>query len=99
MYYNTVARPKTSPEDASFGHAIGQRIEAARTTAGLSQGKLAALTDVSVDTIRSLETGRISNPGLLVTVRLCSALGTRIGDLVTEALTESQLNHEASTKP
>ena len=99
MYSNTVARPRTSPEDASFGHAVGRRIEAARSTAGLSQGRLAALTDVSVDTIRSLETGRIGNPGLLVTVRLCNVLGAGIADLVTDAINESQLNHEASPKP
>lgn len=85
-----MGRPRTSVKDAEFGLALGRAIERSRVAGSLSAGALAASAGVSVDTIRSIESGRISSPGLLVTLRLCRALGTSIDQLVAEAIELAQ---------
>lgn len=81
-----VTRPPTPAADRAFGRALGRHVATERSSRGISGGDLAAQSGVSLDAIRSLETGRTPSPGFLLVTRLSRALNTSLDDLATEAL-------------
>lgn len=82
-----------------INHCIGQNIKMARERAGLTQDKLAELTDVGVPFLAKLETGKVGI-SLSNFIHFCSVLGVSADYLIwgernennVEALTE-RLRH------
>ena len=78
--------PSASSESAtSLGSAIGRMIQETREKRGLSAEKVARRADISVDTIRSIEQGRVPNPRIGTVVTIASALGVGVDKLVGPA--------------
>ena len=62
---------------------LGEKIQALRTDAGMSQEELAARVGVTRQTIGMIEAGRF-NPSLALCVAICRALGKTLNDLFWE---------------
>lgn len=86
MYNNTMPRRQTSQEERAHGLSLGQAIKRCRERRSLSAAELAGLSRVSVDTVRSLECGRVPRPGFLTVARLATALGVSLDELQALAL-------------
>ena len=78
--------PRTPTSDAERlrGEALGRAIRAARQEANKTSERVAVEADVSVDTLRRIEQGRIANPGVFTVAAIAGGLGTPL-----EALLES----------
>lgn len=86
MYSYCVPRPPLPPEDLRFGVQVGLSLREQRKRSLLSGMELSRESGVSLDTIRSIESGRVGSPGLLVSCRLSRALGLSVDDLALKAL-------------
>lgn len=86
MYSYAVPRPPLPPADVQFGVQLGLSLREQRQHSLLSGMELSRESGVSLDTIRSIESGRVGSPGLLVSCRLSRALGLSVDDLALRAL-------------
>ena len=86
MYSNTMPRSARSEEERAFGVALGKRIALERETRSLSGDQLARSAGVSTDSVRSIEAGRISSPGIYLTARIARVLGVSLDDLTKSAM-------------
>jgi transcriptional regulator with XRE-family HTH domain len=80
-----MTRRSTSVEDREHGRQLGVLIAAERREQGRSAPDLARESSVAIDTVRSLETGRVATPGFLTIARLASSLGLSLDELHTRA--------------
>lgn len=64
--------------------ALGEAIRRVRLMTGCSQEELAFRTDIERGYLSSIESGK-QNPGFISLVRIASALGVTVAELVTEA--------------
>ena len=88
MYCYNVPRRANSPEEVLFGVEVGRALKRARQDRDLSGSNLSALSGVSIDAIRSIESGRIASPGLLVSSRMTRALSLSLDDLIADVQQE-----------
>lgn len=86
MYCYRMPRRMNSPQEVLFGAQVGRVLRRARQNQDLSGSSLAALSGVSIDAIRSIESGRVASPGLLVSSRISRALSLSLDDLIVEVL-------------
>ena len=70
---NTIMSITENTDD--FGKFFGELLRDKRNEAGFNQSELSFHSRVSLDTIRSIECGRIKSPGLLISSILVKALG------------------------
>lgn len=68
-----------------FGRHVGKVLSEHRRSLGLSGADLSGQTGVSLDAIRSIETGRVASPGLYVLARISTALGCSLDELARDA--------------
>jgi transcriptional regulator with XRE-family HTH domain len=61
--------------------AIGRRIAKRRETLGLSGQQLAQEAGVSIDTVRSIESGRVPNPGIMTVTKIADVLEASLDEL------------------
>ena len=80
-YYMYDDRHMASPTRGTTGRGLGKRLAAQRKAKQLSGQELAGRARLSVDTVRSIESGRISNPGILTVARLARVLEASLDDL------------------
>lgn len=64
--------------------ALGMAIRATRQARGLSQEELAHRSEVDRSYMSSIERGT-QNPGLMVVIRIASAIGISLSELAAEA--------------
>jgi transcriptional regulator with XRE-family HTH domain len=76
----------TSVEDREHGRQLGRLIAARRVERQRSAPDLARESSVAIDTVRSLETGRVAAPAFLTVARLAEVLGLSLDDLHAGAL-------------
>jgi transcriptional regulator with XRE-family HTH domain len=81
-----MSRRQTSQEVRAHGLSLGRAIKRSREEQSLSAAELAGLSRVSVDTVRSLECGRVPRPSFLTVARLAAALGLSLDELQALAL-------------
>lgn len=81
-----MAKAPLTSRERRFGQAVGAQLAEERHSEGCSGGDLAARSGVSLDAIRSIESGRIASPGFLVVARLARALGLSLDDLAARGL-------------
>jgi transcriptional regulator with XRE-family HTH domain len=86
MYSNQMARPPLSAADRRHGKRLGDLCAQAREHAGRSAQELAVAAKLSIDTIRSLENGRIPTPAFITVGRIADALGLSLDELHRAAL-------------
>lgn len=63
-------------------NGLGKTVRKLRIKAGLSQGKLARLSDVSNNTIVNIEAGKQDNPTIETLKKVASALDASVDDLI-----------------
>jgi transcriptional regulator with XRE-family HTH domain len=68
-------RAPLSAQDRNHGRRLGARLAQERITAGLTAQGLAVAAELSIDTVRGLETGRVPAPGFLTVARMAGVLG------------------------
>lgn len=74
----------TTETDREFFKSVGARLKAERTSAGLTQAKLAEKAGVSPNFIARLERGELGM-SLLTARKLSQAFGVGVDDLLLEA--------------
>ena len=81
MYCYRMGRKATSSEDEEHGRRLGALIAARRMERERSAPDLARESSVAIDTVRSLECGRVATPAFLTIARLADALGLSLDEL------------------
>lgn len=81
-----MGRKTTSSEDREHGRRLGVLIAARRRERLRSAPDLARESSVAIDTVRSLESGRVATPAFLTIARLADALGLSLDELHVRAL-------------
>ncbi len=84
-----MGRRSTSSEDREHGRRLGILIAARRRERQRSAPDLARESSVAIDTVRSLENGRVATPTFLTIARLADALGLSLDELHARALQDS----------
>ncbi|MEV8373633.1 helix-turn-helix transcriptional regulator [Kribbella sp. NPDC056861] len=77
-----MVRPRVSEDDRASGRELGARLRESRLQAGLSAQALAEASEVSIDTVRSLEIGRVAAPSFMTIARIAGALGVSLDELL-----------------
>jgi transcriptional regulator with XRE-family HTH domain len=80
-----MTRRAASTEDREHGRQLGVLIAAQRQERGQSAPELARESSVAIDTVRSLENGRVATPTFLTVARLADALGLSLDELHARA--------------
>lgn len=60
---------------------VGDRIQERRKALSITGQQLAEHAKVSIDTVRSIESGRVPNPGILTVAKLAGVLNSSLDDL------------------
>jgi transcriptional regulator with XRE-family HTH domain len=81
-----MGRKAASSEDRDHGRRLGVLINARRLERRRSAPDLARESLVAIDTVRSLESGRVATPGFLTIARLAEALELSLDELHVSAL-------------
>lgn len=81
-----MVRKELSEEEKAHGRRLGVLLAERRTARHRSAPELARETDVSIDAIRSIESGRVATPAFLTVARLASALGLSLDRLHEDAV-------------
>lgn len=76
-----MARKPLSAADTDHGRRLGAYLGRVRSEAGLSAQAIATQAQLSIDTVRSVETGRVPTPAFLTVARLASVLGQSLDEL------------------
>lgn len=84
-----MTRSKNSEDTILRSQLFAERLKSERSRLNLSQSTLSINTEISIDTIRSLEGGRIQSPSLFLSYKLAKALGGNINTWMEEI--ENQL--------
>jgi transcriptional regulator with XRE-family HTH domain len=80
-----MTRRAASAEDRDHGRQLGALIAAQRQERGRSAPDLARESSVAIDTVRSLENGRVATSAFLTIARLADALGLSLDELHARA--------------
>jgi transcriptional regulator with XRE-family HTH domain len=81
-----MGRKATRMEDREHGRRLGVLIAARRQERSCSAPDLARESMVAIDTVRSLEGGRVATPAFLTIARLAAALDLSLDDLHAQAV-------------
>lgn len=80
-YYGGMVRQPLTPEQIEAGKRLGTLLRTARANRDL--GDVARAADMSPETLRKIETGRLPTPAFGTIVCLSDALGLPVQDLAT----------------
>lgn len=84
-----MGRRAVSAEERAHGRRVGAILAAERRRVDWSAEEVARVAEISSDTVRSLETGRIAVPGFLTVARIASVLSVSLDDLHRQASHEN----------
>jgi len=76
-----MTRKSLSDADREHGRRLGLLIAAGRHERHQSAPELARESSVAIDTLRSLETGRVATPAFLTIARLAGVLGMSLDEM------------------
>lgn len=74
-------RTRVTDADREFGQFLGQYLRDTRMAANLSARKVADASSLSIDTVRSIETGRIKAPSFSTVCHIASTLGLGLDEI------------------
>jgi transcriptional regulator with XRE-family HTH domain len=80
-----MARRPVRAAERRHGQRLGMILAECRQAARRSAADVARASDVSLDTVRSLEIGRVPTPAFLTVARLAAALGLSLDELHEQA--------------
>lgn len=84
-----MARSPVSDADREFGQRLGKYLRGVRVEAKLSAQQVAEASSLSIDTVRSIETGRVKAPSFFTVSHMASALGLGL-DQIRDAIEPRQ---------
>jgi transcriptional regulator with XRE-family HTH domain len=85
MYSYLVPRQAIAIDDRQHGERLGRLIGVARSADGRSAQQIAEAARLSVDTVRSLESGRVPTPSFVTVAKVAAALELSLDHLHAEA--------------
>ena len=88
-----MVRPPLSPEERVRGERLGVILREARGERSMAE--VAAVSGVSVETLRKIETGRIATPAFFTIAALAASVGLSLEDVVaycTDTETDQSLS-------
>lgn len=85
-----MTRMAISERDGEHGRRLGKLIAESRARQDKSGQELATSSAVSIDTVRSLESGRVPSPSFLTIARLAGVLGLSLDELHRHAARRSR---------
>ena len=74
-------RQRVSDADKAYGERLGRYLRTLRTEMNRSAQQVAEASELSIDTVRSIETGRIAAPSFLTVSRIATALGVGLDQI------------------
>ena len=77
-----MARKEIDRSTKMRGETFARRLKKERERLDLTQGDLSKKSDVPLDTLRSIENGRISTPGLFIAADLVRALEGKLDEWI-----------------
>lgn len=80
-----MTRRELSLQERAYGVRLGKALAAAREQRGISGGELSRQSGVSLDAIRSVESGRVASPGFGLVAALARALEVSLDELARRA--------------
>jgi ribosome-binding protein aMBF1 (putative translation factor) len=86
MYTYRMPRRAMTSAELEFGRRVSSAFQNGRLRAGLSGGELAEASLISLDAIRSIESGRVTSPGLWTAAHLARTLSLSLDELARDAL-------------
>jgi len=92
-------RKQISDQDREHGRRLGRLIADRREQTQRSAPDLARECSVAVDTVRSLESGRVPTPAFLTVARLADALQLSLDDLHAQASRDAGAASETGREP
>jgi len=85
-----MVRYPLAPEQIEAGRRLGAALRSAR--AGRSPAEVALAAEISPETLRKIETGRLPTPAFGTIVRLSEVLGVPLSELATVWRTDPALS-------
>jgi transcriptional regulator with XRE-family HTH domain len=96
---SSMGRKKASDEDREHGRRLGRLIAVRREERQRSAPDLARDSSIAIDTVRSLENGRVPTPAFLTVARLAEALDLSLDDLHAQASQDAGAAGESGGRP
>ena len=84
-----MARRPRSRERVDAGARLTSELRAARIRSGHPATYIAQIAGISVDTLRAIEGGRVTDPGFLTVAALAAALDLDLAELVAAATVDT----------
>jgi transcriptional regulator with XRE-family HTH domain len=97
-----MSRVELTVEQREFGKAVAAALREARTSADMTVRQVADKTGLSVDTLRTLEAGRVASPGFALICAITNAVGadlTAFGGQVTANVSNYALKSNSAPGP
>jgi len=69
-------------QKAEVANRIGRNIRSFREKLGVSQDRLSKLTDLSLNTIVKIESGKNINPTIVTLAKIARSFNVRVDDLI-----------------
>jgi transcriptional regulator with XRE-family HTH domain len=69
-------------QKTTIENTIGKNIRSLRLKRGISQDRLSKVTDLSLNTIVKVESGRNPNPTIQTLLKIATSLNVEVGDLI-----------------
>lgn len=83
-----MVRPPLSPAEHARGQRLGQMLRQARGQRSMTE--IAAASGIPAETLRKIETGRITTPAFFTVAALAAALGLSLEDIARHCTTPQQ---------
>lgn len=85
-----MSRKEIDPQTEKMGKSFSDKIKLERKKRELSQSELSSISRVPLDTLRSIENGRIKTPNVFIADRLVTALKGNLNKWLSEIKRENE---------
>lgn len=86
-----MSRKEIDPQTEKMGKSFSDKIKLERRKRDLSQSELSSISRVPLDTLRSIENGRIKTPNVFIADRLVTALRGNLNKWLSEIKRENEI--------
>jgi ribosome-binding protein aMBF1 (putative translation factor) len=81
MYFDTMPRRSLTDQEVRHGRQLGRALAQRRSALAVSAQDVATRADLSIDALRSLESGRVATPAFLTVARLADVLEVSLDEM------------------
>lgn len=80
-YFDTVPRRTLTDQEVRHGRQLGRALAERRAALAVSAQVVATRAELSIDALRSLESGRVATPAFLTVARLADVLDVSLDEM------------------